>query len=163
MIYKLHFNKIVKKWAETHLNYKTMVHHDLPENLLKRCLGLTPLGSYSLGLQSDWASAWLFNIIPRYIPIYATRIFLNIWSVCIICILITPGAYEKCRYRSPWPVWLREWVQPANQRATSLIPSLGTGLGCGPGPQLGAHERQPHIDVPLPLFLPPFLPLKINK
>ena len=42
---------------------------------------------------------------------------------------------------------------PANQRFASLIPSQGTCLGCGPGPQLGAHKRQPHINVSLPLFL----------
>ena len=28
--------------------------------------------------------------------------------------------------------------------------------GSGPGPQKGAHKRQPHIDVSLPLFLSPF-------
>ena len=45
-----------------------------------------------------------------------------------------------------------------NQRVAgsnpSLIPSQDTCLGCGPG--AGAHERQPHIDVSLPFFLPPF-------
>ena len=46
------------------------------------------------------------------------------------------------------------WIegQPANQGVTSQ----GTCLGCGPGPLLGARERQPHIDVSLPLFLCPF-------
>ena len=43
------------------------------------------------------------------------------------------------------------------------IPNQGTCLGCGPGPQLGAGKRQPHIDVSLPLFLPVFPSLKINK
>ena len=47
-----------------------------------------------------------------------------------------------------------QWIErgPANQRVTGFIPSQGTCLGCGPGPQLGggAHERQPHIDVSLP-------------
>ena len=48
-----------------------------------------------------------------------------------------------------------QWTehQPANQRVTSLIPSQGTCLGCGPGLQKGACERQPHIDVSL-LSLP---------
>ena len=35
--------------------------------------------------------------------------------------------------------------------------------GFGPGLQYGACERQPHIDVSLPLFFPPFPSLKINK
>ena len=52
---------------------------------------------------------------------------------------------------------IAQWIecQPANQRVTSLIPSQGTCLGCRPGPQLGAHEEKPHIDVSLPVFLPP--------
>ena len=41
-----------------------------------------------------------------------------------------------------------------------FIPSQGTSLGCGLGPQWGAHERQPHVDVSLSPFLP--LSLKIN-
>ena len=51
-----------------------------------------------------------------------------------------------------------QWIecQLANQRVAGLIPSQGTCLGCGPGPQEGTCERQPHIDVPLLLFLPPF-------
>ena len=51
-----------------------------------------------------------------------------------------------------------QWIehQPSNQSVASSIPSQGTCLGFGPGPQQGAHERQPHIDVSLPLFLPPF-------
>ena len=50
--------------------------------------------------------------------------------------------------------WTECW--PANQRVTSLIPSQGTCLGCGPSPQQGVHKSQPHIDVSLPLFLLPF-------
>ena len=50
--------------------------------------------------------------------------------------------------------WIEYW--PANQRVTGSIPSQGTRLGCGPGPQQGACERQPHIDVSLPLFLPSY-------
>ena len=50
--------------------------------------------------------------------------------------------------------WIEQW--PENQKVIRLTPNQGTCLGCGPGPQLGAHERQPHIDVSLPLFLPPF-------
>ena len=34
-----------------------------------------------------------------------------------------------------------QWIehQPANQRAVSSIPSQGTCLGCGPGPQQGVR------------------------
>ena len=55
------------------------------------------------------------------------------------------------------------WTQAGNQRVASSIPSQGTCLGCGPGPQWAPPERQPHIDVSLPLFLPPLPSLKINK
>ena len=46
-----------------------------------------------------------------------------------------------------------QWIErgPVNQRVASLIPSQGTCLGCGPGPQMGVCGRQPHIDVSLPL------------
>ena len=58
-----------------------------------------------------------------------------------------------------------QWTecQPVNQMVAGSIPSQGTCLGCGTGPQWGAHKRQPHIDVSLPPFLPPFPSLKINK
>ena len=46
--------------------------------------------------------------------------------------------------------WIEHW--PANQRVAGSIPSQDTCLGCGPGPQVGAHERQPHTDVSLPLL-----------
>ena len=51
-----------------------------------------------------------------------------------------------------------QWIecQTANQRVAGSVPSQGTCLGWGPGPQQGAREKQPHIDVSLPLFLPPF-------
>ena len=50
-----------------------------------------------------------------------------------------------------------QWIehQPENQRVAGSVPSQGTCPGCGPGPQEGVCERQPHIDVFLPLFLPP--------
>ena len=56
-----------------------------------------------------------------------------------------------------------QWVEcwPANQRVTSSIPNWDTCLGYRPDPQYRAHERQPYIDVSLPLFLP--VSLKINK
>ena len=44
---------------------------------------------------------------------------------------------------------------PVNQRVASLIPRQSTCLGGEPGPNLGVHEKQPHIDVSHPLFLLP--------
>ena len=39
---------------------------------------------------------------------------------------------------------MAQWIecQPSNWKVASSIPSQGTCLGCGPGPQLGAWERQ---------------------
>ena len=63
------------------------------------------------------------------------------------------------------PGWCGSWIEcwPTNQKVAGSIPSQSTYLGCGPGPQLGACERHSHIDVSLPLFLAPFLSLKINE
>ena len=46
-----------------------------------------------------------------------------------------------------------QWIecQPANQKVASSIPSQGICLGCGPGSQLEACERQ-LVDVFLPSF-----------
>ena len=58
-----------------------------------------------------------------------------------------------------------QWIefQPVNQRVADLIPSQGTCLGCKPSPRWGeVCERQPHTDVSLCVFLPPF-PLSKNK
>ena len=50
--------------------------------------------------------------------------------------------------------WTEHW--PANQRVTSLIPSQGTGLGCGSGQQSsGGHMRGNHTLMFLSLFLLP--------
>ena len=51
-----------------------------------------------------------------------------------------------------------QWIelQPSSQKVTSSNPSQGTCLDYGPGPQLEECERQAHIDVSLPVFLPPF-------
>ena len=63
------------------------------------------------------------------------------------------------------PGWRGSVVEhgPANQMVASSVPSQGTCLGWRPGPQWGVCERQPHIDVSLHLFLPPFTSLKINE
>ena len=55
-----------------------------------------------------------------------------------------------------------QWIEcePENQRVTGSVPSQDACLGCGPGPQYGARERQPHIDISLFLLL--FPSLKMN-
>ena len=60
--------------------------------------------------------------------------------------------------------WIECW--PVNQKVTSLIPSQGTRLGYGPGPQMVVHARQ-HIDVSLAHLcfspsLSPSLPLSLK-
>ena len=58
---------------------------------------------------------------------------------------------------SPALAGVAQWTEcrPANQGVDDLVPSQGTCQCCRPGPQLGAREMKPHIDVSLPLFLPP--------
>ena len=58
-----------------------------------------------------------------------------------------------------------QWVecQTVKQRVSGSIPSQGTCLGFRPGPRWGALDWQSLVDVSLPLFLPPFPSLKINK
>ena len=60
---------------------------------------------------------------------------------------------------------MAQWAehQPANQKVVVSILSTGTRLSCRPGPQKGVSKRQQHIDVFLPLCLPPFPALKTNK
>ena len=55
-------------------------------------------------------------------------------------------------------VGVAQWTDcwSANQKVADSIPSQGTGLGCRPGLQWGVLKRQPHTDVSLSLFLPPF-------
>ena len=57
-----------------------------------------------------------------------------------------------------------QWIEhrPMNQMVTCLIPSQGTGLGCGVGPPVGrARETTTHWCFSP--FLLPFPSLKINK
>ena len=56
--------------------------------------------------------------------------------------------------------------RPSKRKVASSIPGQGTCLGCGPGPQWGACERQPvflsHINV-ASLSFPLHSPLSKNK
>ena len=52
------------------------------------------------------------------------------------------------KYSQPWMVWLsglRTGLQP-KRSIPGLIPGQGICVGCGPGPQLRAYEKQ-SIDV----------------
>ena len=53
-----------------------------------------------------------------------------------------------------------QWIdcRPANQKVAGSIPSQGTCLCCGPGPQLGACKRQLIDASPAHRFFSPFLP-----
>ena len=68
--------------------------------------------------------------------------------------ILTHGVQESTIALAGVAQWVECW--PANQGVTGLIPSQGTCLGCVLGPQLGAYQWQPHIDVFLLLFFPPF-------
>ena len=69
--------------------------------------------------------------------------------------MLSKYVFKKiCIYLAGVAQWIER--QPGNQRVSGLIPSQGTCLGCRPDPQWGVGERQPHTDVSLPLFLPPF-------
>ena len=59
-------------------------------------------------------------------------------------------------WAQPCLVWLSGLSAGLQTRVASSIPSQGTCLGCRSGPQEGGHQTQPHIEVSLPLFLPPF-------
>ena len=51
-----------------------------------------------------------------------------------------------------------QWIEcrPVNQRVVSSIPSWHECLGCRQVPSRGHVKGGPHIDVSLPIFLPPF-------
>ena len=53
-------------------------------------------------------------------------------------------------------MWLSGLSAGCEPRVAGSIPSQGTCLGPRLGSRCGPCERHPHIDVSLPLFLPPF-------
>ena len=69
------------------------------------------------------------------------------------------------KYRNLALTGVAQWIehQPPNRKVKDSIPNQGTCLDCGPSAQLWVCERQPHIDVSLPLSTSLLLSLKINK
>ena len=64
----------------------------------------------------------------------------------------------QLKNEQPWLVWL-SGLSANLQTKRSLVrfPVRAYAWGCGLGPKRKALERQPHIDVSLPVFLPPLL------
>ena len=99
---------------------------------------------------------------PKYFLFYC--VFCAPVSVSVfLCVSVSvhvysPSASQSSSKTREGPAGVAQWIErrPANQGVAGLIPSQGTCLGCGPGPQWGPYERQPHMDVSLPFFLPPF-------
>ena len=60
---------------------------------------------------------------------------------------------------------LADWAPACKSNGLQFYWQSGHMPELQAGPQEGEHERQPHTDVSLPLFLPPFpfLFLKISK
>ena len=60
--------------------------------------------------------------------------------------------FTASKMQGPALAGVAQWAEhrATNQSVACSIPSQDTCLGCGPGPQWGARERQPHIDVSLP-------------
>ena len=58
-----------------------------------------------------------------------------------------------------------QWFEcrPVKQGVTGSIPSQGTCLGCGPGPQWGVREGLSHTDVSSRLSLPSPLEIKMKS
>ena len=71
------------------------------------------------------------------------------------------GIYYNTYFIRVWALALAgvaQWIEclPVNQRVDGSILSQGTHLGCGPGSLWEVCDRQPDIDVSLPLFLHSF-------
>ena len=85
----------------------------------------------------------------------------RMYTVCVLCVHWRIS-HKRNKVRKA-PTGVAQWIEcrPANQSVASSIPSQGTWLGCGPGPQSGVHERQPCTDVSLSP-LSPSLPLSLT-
>ena len=87
-------------------------------------------------------------------------------------VLLRPGTlqgnqlgcpFPKFSQNSPWLVWLSGLSTSLRAKGSQLVPSWGTRLGCGPGPQCGAREATTHRCFSPSLSPSPSLSLKINK
>ena len=89
------------------------------------------------------------------------EINMNSWKKSLHCRRLVRHD-KNCEKPNGALAGVAQWIecQPANQIVTGSIPSQDTFLGCGPGPQWRVRERQPHSDISLPFFLPPFPSLK---
>ena len=83
------------------------------------------------------------------------------YLVIVVALSMCSFMYEAILALAGVSQWIEH--QPANQMVASSIPNQDTCLGCEQGPRLGAHNRQPHIDVFLLRFLPSCPSLKMNK
>ena len=74
---------------------------------------------------------------------------MHFWDSPLFPILFNAADNAAKKYREDL-AGVAQWIEcwPANQKVAGWIPSQGTCLGCRPGPQLGACERQP-IEVSL--------------
>ena len=72
--------------------------------------------------------------------------------------LVITEQSQECKVQHRTLAGVAQWTEHrhVNQRVAGSMPSQGTCLGCGPGPQQGTCKRQPRTDVSLPLFLSPF-------
>ena len=77
------------------------------------------------------------------------------------CAPPTPTISELYAALAEVAQWTERW--PENQRVAGSIPSLGHMPGLQAMSSVGVCKRQLHTDVSLPLFLPPFPSLIINK
>ena len=140
-----------------------------PDALVDVCVCGEEMDTYNILLiflsdHGRWAN-------PREISsdnIYETCLYLNLLSILGSDDKIRMMAHNKTGRSLNIPrlalAGLAQWIDywPTNQRFISLIPSLGTCLGWGPGPKWGGMwETTTHWFFFLSLFLPPFLSFKI--
>ena len=92
---------------------------------------------------------------------FSFLIFTWLW----VCSLTGEREREKEREYPSALAGVAQWIEcrPVNQKVAGSIPSLVHIPGLLARSPVGGMEVQPHIDVSLPLFLPPFLSLQTNE